>query len=959
MQNEDEVQKDSESDEELNRSVSDYMSCGEETGNISPQLQPSDSTPPRNDKKAESQLLSTQPTDSSQSQSQWEDDPIGEENKLEQGPVDKLINEEYHRNDTNNGNSGSTYKNEDKPESKNSISQNQLDSSTSTDDEDANAPRENSIRSSLGKQNSPFRFLKSNSLKKSAPSSGNEQSKPRGGRYVCTALNEVPRLLEVGESFSTLASGPTCIAVGTSLGRVHLLTIEGLFIACYHPPSPGVVVTHVCIGNDIVVVATSDGSIRYWEWKTGNEMNHTILPPRPVFSLAISPDFSWTSGTLYVSQQAGLLSKRCRTSVSRFVDTLIFEETDTRAEFDRLFHGLPSDQVDKEFTWEFHPAILSNLICDFEFVYFTWKEHVFAYSEERDRIVAKFGRFPPFRPDGSKSQIGLLLGGDWLVINWGGTVIMCDRRNFAQHPFRVVWHYPVNENIQRISLVADQLVLCLSKTITVEEEPIVDKTRRWQLEPNFDTLSDVEEEGPKFDMTASEVLIFKIEKPEQTDAFRLPHLSGPVIRAPYAQCQAEGAYSGGATYNATHCFLLCPRRLYCLRVLKASEQILWLIQQRRYPQAMHLCQRTYKRETVFMEVANLHAENLWHQGRHEESVRVWGEVVLPSAPAEYWKLFVDRLNRADKLNLIVKWLPFNDRTKVTPDIYEKLLTSALHGKKFLSLLARISRWPVLYRTTAIQNTILRQLASFRFTIGCAKDNISCAEVEAYLLLCSLFKLYEFGHMFAEALQVLLLLEQMKPVAVQVPVENDLDDASYVKALQKTLDTLERTRATDYFVTRRLFRIITTKISPEEAFPDFMPSWSPRASTDGNHTLKIRSKLPKAQTGRNQEAPNVIEVLQSFTPLLMEEEFKSKLILSREELFNSPKRRCLLLSCLMALDENMVISALTDNKQEVMLCEVATMLEDIFGGKWLKPFLRACIYANVTLCEHHQRLFVSD
>ena len=39
----------------------------------------------------------------------------------------------------------------------------------------------------------------------------------------------------------------------------------------------------------------------------------------------------------------------------------------------------------------------------------------------------------------------------------------------------------------------------------------------------------------------------------------------------------------------------------------------------RYPQAMHLCQQTYKREQVFMEVADMHATNLWRQGRFVEA----------------------------------------------------------------------------------------------------------------------------------------------------------------------------------------------------------------------------------------------------------------------------------------------------------------------------------------------------
>ena len=53
---------------------------------------------------------------------------------------------------------------------------------------------------------------------------------------------------------------------------------------------------------------------------------------------------------------------------------------------------------------------------------------------------------------------------------------------------------------------------------------------------------------------------------------------------------------------------------------------------------MHLCQTKYHREHVFMETAGMHANALWRKGRHEEAVRVWGEVHLPSAPAVYVRL---------------------------------------------------------------------------------------------------------------------------------------------------------------------------------------------------------------------------------------------------------------------------------------------------------------------------------
>jgi hypothetical protein len=58
-----------------------------------------------------------------------------------------------------------------------------------------------------------------------------------------------------------------------------------------------------------------------------------------------------------------------------------------------------------------------------------------------------------------------------------------------------------------------------------------------------------------------------------------------------------------------------------------------------------------------------------------------------------------------------------------------------------------------------------------------------------VLLASLFKLYEFGSQYCEALQVVLLLEHMSAVDVVLPESDNLDDASYAQALGNTLGKL--------------------------------------------------------------------------------------------------------------------------------------------------------------------------
>ena len=63
----------------------------------------------------------------------------------------------------------------------------------------------------------------------------------------------------------------------------------------------------------------------------------------------------------------------------------------------------------------------------------------------------------------------------------------------------------------------------------------------------------------------------------------------------------------------------------------------------------------------------------------------------------------------------------------------------------------------------------------------------------------------------------LLLEQMRGIEVQTPDEllAGLDDASYARALENTLDALQKLRSSDYFITRRLFRILTSELLASE------------------------------------------------------------------------------------------------------------------------------------------------
>ena len=174
-----------------------------------------------------------------------------------------------------------------------------------------------------------------------------------------------------------------------------------------------------------------------------------------------------------------------------------------------------------------------------------------------------------------------MLGGDWLLVHWGSLLMMCDRRNFADHPFRVVWQYPVSATITRISLVAEHLVLSVSKTVTVTDDNNAaavagaasgTATSQRAAESGHGSNGAVPDPDPDsesepapaatYNVTAAEVLILRLDKPEIVDSFPLPYTSGPVVAAKYSQCQSDGSHYGGLSYTSTHCYLMCPRGVY-------------------------------------------------------------------------------------------------------------------------------------------------------------------------------------------------------------------------------------------------------------------------------------------------------------------------------------------------------------------------------------------------------------
>ncbi|KAJ4460017.1 hypothetical protein PAPYR_3729 [Paratrimastix pyriformis] len=78
------------------------------------------------------------------------------------------------------------------------------------------------------------------------------------------------------------------------------------------------------------------------------------------------------------------------------------------------------------------------------------------------------------------------------------------------------------------------------------------------------------------------------------------------------------------------------------------------------------------------------------------AVKVWAEFILPGAPPEYWALFAERLEKANELSLLEKYLPFNNRRLVSPMVYYKILDLKLAAGDFKNFTEAIERWPIVY-----------------------------------------------------------------------------------------------------------------------------------------------------------------------------------------------------------------------------------------------------------------------
>lgn len=777
-------------------------------------------------------------------------------------------------------------------------------------------------------------------------------------KYRCVQKPVLNSILRKDESFTVLESSHIFCAVGTSFGAVHVITLDGDFIQSFptRPSDDGsAVITQINIVGELVVFANSLGGIVCWDWHGVRHIEISSPTGINIHSMAISNEFSWNSGHLFYSREPGVILSRSRDAFSRFVDTVVWEDHQTTAEFDRLFHGLPSSAVSGTDDASLHMHTkhdsVQSMHCDAGYLFFPFKEHVYAYQESRKRIIARFGEFPRYDPDSrdgnQRCSLGITIGGDWLIIYWGKLLLLCDRRNFEEHPFSVVHQFSARASIQRVSLIGQQITLFIDTTIQTAAEEDFEDDVSLNVSIMSHSTHTAREGSPtkritsrsmyaerKVDVLGTEALILS-EFLQLESSFELPAGVGRAICAKYSQAQSLSS-SAGTQQSVTHCHILFPRSLFVLRTLTASEQILWLVKKQRYPLAMHLCQTKYQREQVFMEVAGLYANSLWRKGKHVEAVRVWGEVHLPSAPALYWKFFVDRLADAGKIDLAVKWLPFNDRTKVGHEIYERMLINTIDKGDYLTLLARIARWPILYK---IQPVLVRIFAILKVRTREARLSIAYnsqqRDVDAdlprnvhphpnprlasYVLLVTLFKLYEFGNRFLEASQVLVQLERLRMAGINSSIIDPNwcgDDESYTFALESAVTTIEKTRAPEYISAKRLWgSFIDTEMDAQIA--------------------------PQVTMRRRGDSGSYLNSLQSM------------FVISKEELATNLNARRVIISTLIAVDSTHSFAAIIEYSKLNISNELMMLIEGVTTPAQLIAFLKLCVDNEIVLKPRHQ------
>jgi len=136
-------------------------------------------------------------------------------------------------------------------------------------------------------------------------------------------------------------------------------------------------------------------------------------------------------------------------------------------------------------------------------------------------------------------------------------------------------------------------------------------------------------------------------------------------------------------------------------------------------------------------------------------MHMWAEYVLPLAGAEFWTAFALKLQKAGRLSLLEPYLPFNDRSLLSAEMYGHVLQVHLDAKDYETFYSRISRWPVVYAIDdVIESVKAKVLEVIHEQQNRPEDQRESIDPVRFLLR-SLFKLLDFQNDYIAAAQVVV------------------------------------------------------------------------------------------------------------------------------------------------------------------------------------------------------------
>eukprot|EP00048_Salpingoeca_helianthica_P009192 m.131977 g.131977 ORF g.131977 m.131977 type:complete len:751 (+) comp14798_c0_seq5:88-2340(+) len=608
-------------------------------------------------------------------------------------------------------------------------------------------------------------------------------------------------MLAAKEEMTACAASGHVLVLGTVTGFVFVCSLDGLFLAAKKIHENAV--EHIVVDGSLLATADIHGRVAMWNWKAGGEPSFVWTPnPQPLLGLLPILNESGVVDGVYLAVREGNLVRRTPGSYYGLTDIV-----------------LGSQPCSPLLAWD-------------RFVFYASNSSLHVLNTHTASICA---RFPP--PMDTTAVPVVAVGTHLLAVAWAEEIVVARLQDFSTNselcPLArgtaaspvlglavvgdavVSSHYSPSAThaaslqlwrMEGKSLVA--LSLAPASTAIGHDLQSTIHTKHVQTGPASTHIgNDDESDGGCGYVHASgpgpsrESLWRNASQNRTATLIRQQRIQLPGETSPSADAYNLCACAVLSVCN-THCFVWTARSLACIRLIRTSEQVALLVHTRAFVAATHCVSTAPRCGPAAIEIADMHAAALWRQGRTAEAMTEWGENVLPWAPAAYWSEFVKALLKANRLDLIVKWLPFNDRGKVPARIYEQLLLSPLNAGRLPRFLSRVAKWPVFYSVDTICTAAASRLRheSFDFIALLSGAAVHAPVLPCALLLAAAFKLFEFCNRFFEGLQVLLLLDLFTERAALASVtvdQTDFDDEAHAAAFRAVMQTLSQVVLNDY------------------------------------------------------------------------------------------------------------------------------------------------------------------